>query len=80
MYLIAELIIDIFDAIEYLEVTREIWVEAGNIARDLRANGKTVPLSDIIIACFAKKYQYQIFTIDKHFQMIPGTRVFKTKP
>ena len=73
------IIIDIFDAIEYLEVTREIWAEAGNIARNLRAHGKTVPLSDIIITCCAKKYRYQIFTIDKHFQMIPGTRVFKTK-
>ena len=68
------------DAIEYLDVTRDIWIEAGNLARKLRADGKTIPLSDIIIACSAKQHSYQIFTIDKHFQMIPGTNIFNTKP
>jgi hypothetical protein len=74
------IITDIFDAIEYLEVTRDIWIEAGNLARKLRADGKTIPISDIIIACSAKQHRYQIFTIDKHFQMIPGTNILKTKP
>lgn len=71
-----EIITDIFDTIEDLEITREIWIESGILARELRSHGKTIPLSDIIIACCARKHRYQIFTIDKHFQMIPDIAVF----
>ena len=67
-----EIIIDIFNTIEYLEITKDIWIESGILARRLRTQGKTIPLSDIIIACCAKKYQYQIFTIDQHFQTVPN--------
>ncbi len=70
-----EIITEIFDTIEYLEMTREIWIESGNLARELRSHGKTIPLSDIIIACCAKKHQYQIFTIDKHFKHISNIEV-----
>lgn len=70
-----EIIIDIFNTIDYLEITREIWIESGNLAKELRAHGKIIPFSDIIIACCAKKYRYQIFTIDKHFQMVPNIKV-----
>lgn len=74
-----EIITEIFDAIDYLEITREIWIEAGNLAREFRTDGKTILLSDILIACCAQKHRYKIFTIDKHLQMIPGTKIFKTK-
>lgn len=70
-----EVIIDVFNTIEYLEITRELWIESGNLARELRSGGKTIPLSDIIIACCARKYQHHIFTIDKHFQDIPNIKV-----
>ena len=70
-----EIIIEIFNTIEYLEITKDIWLEAGNLARKLRSHGKTIPLSDIIIACCAKKRKYQIFTIDKHFQIIPDIKI-----
>jgi len=70
-----EIIKEIFNTIEYLEITKDIWLESGNLARELRSQGKTVPLSDIIIACCAKKQKYQIFTIDKHFQIIPDIEI-----
>jgi len=50
-----DIITDIFDTVEYIEVTREIWIESGRLARELRSHGKTIPLSDTIIACCAKK-------------------------
>lgn len=65
-----EIIIDIFNALEYVEITKDIWIESGTLARKLRSAGKTIPLSDITIACCAKKHQYQVFTIDKHFHDI----------
>lgn len=66
-----DIIIDIFNTIEYIEITQDIWIESGILARKLRSLGKTIPLSDIVIACCAKKHKFQIFTIDKHFQAIP---------
>lgn len=70
-----EIIIDIFNTIEYIEITKEIWIESGNLSQELRSIGKIIPLTDIIIACCAKKYQYNIFTIDKHFDYIPGIKI-----
>ncbi len=70
-----EIIIDIFNTIEYLEITKDIWTESGILSRKLRSLGKTIPLSDIVIACCAKKHQYQIFTIDKHFQAITDIKI-----
>ena len=71
-----KIIIDIFNTIEYLEVTKDIWIEAGILSKKLRSLGKIIPLSDIIIACCAKKHQCQIFTIDQHFQVIPDLNIF----
>ncbi|ODS33250.1 MAG: hypothetical protein SCARUB_01641 [Candidatus Scalindua rubra] len=70
-----EVIIDVFNTIEYIEITRELWIESGDLARELRSSGKIIPLSDVIIACCARKYQYHIFTIDKHFQDIPNIKI-----
>ena len=66
-----EIVIDIFNTLEYIEVTKEIWIESGNLSNKLRSRGQTIPLSDIVVACCAKKYHYHIYTIDKHFQDIP---------
>lgn len=65
-----EIVLDVFNTIEYLEITKDIWIEAGMLSRKLRSQGKTIPLSDITIACCAKKHQYQVFTIDNHFHAI----------
>ena len=70
-----EIVTDIFQAIDYFEITKDIWTEAGKLAAELRSQGKTIPLSDIILACCAQKYNCDIFTIDKHFQDIPGVKL-----
>lgn len=67
-----EVIFDIFNTIDYIEITKDIWAEAGILAGKLRSKGLTIPLSDILLACCARKYKYSIFTIDNHFQDIPG--------
>lgn len=67
-----DIIIDIFDTLEYAEITKEVWIEVGDLARKLKTSGKTIPLSDIAIACCASRYGCHIFTIDKHFDLIPG--------
>jgi hypothetical protein len=71
-----EIVIDIFNTIEYIEITKALWIESGNLANELRAQGKSIPLSDIIIACCAREHQMQIFTIDRHFNDIPHVMLY----
>lgn len=71
-----DIVINIFDAFEYIEITKKLWIESGNLASELRSSGKTIPLSDIMLACCAREHQLHIFTIDKHFQDIPGINLY----
>ena len=71
-----EIVIDIFNTIEYIEITKALWIKSGNLASVLRSQGKSIPLSDIIIACCAREYQLHIFTIDKHFNDIPHVKLY----
>ncbi len=66
-----DVIIEIFDTLDYLEMTKDLWIETGSIAARLRSKGKTIPLSDISVVCCAKKYGHRILTFDRHFQEIP---------
>ena len=71
-----DIVINIFDTLEYIEITKKLWIESGNLACELRSNGKAIPLSDIMLACCAREHQLHIFTIDKHFQDIPGINLY----
>ena len=59
----------------YLEITRDIWVTAGEISASLRSAGITIPLSDLIIAAIALSGDHEIFTIDPHFNKVDGLRL-----
>ena len=72
-----DIVINIFDTLEYIEITKKLWIESGNLASKLRSIGKTIPLSDILLACCAREHQLQIFTIDKHFQEIPNIKLYQ---
>jgi len=56
----------------YLEVTWDAWEKAGELSRDLRRRGTTIPLSDMIIASLAIVEGYEVLTVDPHFQHVPG--------
>lgn len=57
-------------SLEYREMSEALWIKAGEISSTLRKSGKTLPLSDILIAAIAIKNNLSIFTIDKHFEEI----------
>jgi predicted nucleic acid-binding protein len=62
----------------YLEITRDIWVTAGEISsslRDIRDKGVTIPLSDLLIAAIALSGNHEILTIDQHFNKVAGLRL-----
>jgi tRNA(fMet)-specific endonuclease VapC len=64
-------------SLEYIEMSPLLWKNAGEIAASLKKQGKNLPMSDILIAALAIEYNLQIFTLDKHFEQIPGVRVYK---
>jgi predicted nucleic acid-binding protein len=54
----------------YLETTRNVWENAGDISASLRRQGITIPLSDLIIAAVAMAHGCQVFTVDPHFDQV----------
>ena len=71
----ANLVKQSLEKLPYLEITRDIWVTAGEISASLRVTGITIPLSDLIIAATALSGEHEIFTIDPHFNKVDGLRL-----
>ncbi len=72
-----EHIADIMTSINILEIPTELWIKAGKLSSSLRRKGITLPLTDIAIAAIAIDYNLSLFTLDKHFEKIPGVKVYK---
>ena len=63
--------------LKYIEMTKPLWQKAGELASSLKKNGLNLPVSDILIATSAIEYRLSILTLDKHFEQIPGVRIYK---
>ncbi len=61
----------------FMETDREVWQMAGEMSASLRRRGRTIPLSDILIASVALNKDCEVFTTDPHFEGIPGLRLHK---
>lgn len=48
----------------------------GIISLELRKKGITVPLTDVLIASVAMRCKMKIYTLDKHFPVIPGVTAY----
>jgi predicted nucleic acid-binding protein len=64
-----------FQALSHLEMTRELWIGAGQLSAQLRSSGHTLPFSDIVIAAIALDSGSTILTIDRHFEAVPGLTI-----
>jgi len=67
-------------ALSHLEMTRDLWINAGKLSSRLRAKGHILPLSDIIIATCALEHSCAVLTIDRHFESVPGLKTLKGLP
>lgn len=61
--------------LNYIEMTDTLWQKAGEVSRSLKARGITLPFSDILIAAIALDKNLSVFTLDKHFEHIPGLTI-----
>ena len=66
------LFLDVFSAVECLEINDELWIAAGQLSRNLRQQGITLPLSDLLIGVVALRHDLTVLTVDRHFDHITG--------
>ena len=67
---------ELMTAINALEISTELWIKAGNLSSSLRKKGISLPLTDVAIATLALEFNLYVFTLDKHFEQIPGIHLF----
>ncbi len=70
-------VLNAFSDMEYAEMTKRLWQKAGELSASLKKKGLNLPLSDICIATVAIEHNLSIFTLDKHFEQIPGVNIYK---
>lgn len=70
-------ILSILSELPYIEMTTALWQEAAGLSQTLKKKGLTLPLSDIFIASIAIARNLSIFTLDKHFEQIPGVVLYQ---
>ena len=61
-----------FMAIPYPEETQETWVRVGNLSYQLRQCGQAMGIVGLLIVALALEYGCAVYTLDEHFQRIPG--------
>lgn len=64
-----------WDVMLNVPTDNRLWSEAENAAWSLDRKGITLPLSDIVIACCAKRIGAVVLTFDHHFHEVPDLRV-----
>jgi predicted nucleic acid-binding protein len=69
----------ILSALHYMEMTSDLWIEAGNISAGLRSKGITLPMSDLLIGAIALKHGLEVLSLDEHFKSIPGLKQLTTR-
>lgn len=66
-------------SVNFLDITPEDWEGAALISRELRAQGITIPVTDLLLAQLAKAHDLEILSLDPHFDQIPGIAHRKLK-
>ena len=72
-------ILPLFDALIRLSVDETVWDNAGDLDASLRKKGITIPPMDVIIAQVCLHHKVSLFTLDEHFQSIPGLKFFELR-
>ena len=52
-----------------------LWQEVASTLWELDRRGTVLPLTDVVIACCARRLGAVVLTLDHHFALIPGIKV-----
>ncbi len=62
-------------AIDFVPETRATWTAAGRLLFELGQRGNRIPLPDALIAAHALEGGHEVYTLDGHFQGVPGLKL-----
>lgn len=63
------------NAFPFFDTDKWVWRRAGRLLFELRRQGVTVSLADAVIAAIALEAGHEVYTLDEHFQRVPGLRL-----
>jgi predicted nucleic acid-binding protein len=63
-----------WEVMRYVPTDNRLWIEAEHTLRELDRSGVVLPLTDVVIACCARRVDGLVLTFDRHFEAIPGIR------
>ena len=72
-----ELIKDLFSVINYADIKRDDFINAGNQLNQLRSTGITIPAIDCVIGALCQRNNYHILTLDKHFDYLEDVKKYQ---
>ena len=70
-------ILEAVSGVPDLEITNQIWAKIGLMSSSLRQQGITLPLTDTALAVLSLEHNVSLFTLDKHFERIPGVKLYR---
>jgi len=69
-------IISLFDALHYVDASRNDYKLAGELLGKLRTKGITIPSTDSLIATISIRNNLELFSTDKHFDVVDGLKKY----
>ena len=67
----------LFNALIRLPFDETVWDTAGDLDVSLRKKGVTIPPMNVIIAQICLHHKVSLFTLDEHFRLVHGLKVFE---
>lgn len=64
-----------WDVMINVPIDNRLWQDAEQTLWELDRNGNMLPLTDVVIACAARRIGAVVLSYDHHFRRIPGLRV-----
>ena len=71
----APAVLNAWSALSVLPVDALDFTRAGDLLRDLRERGRTMPSLDGLIAALAVRHEVVLLTLDRHFDGVPGLKL-----
>ena len=65
---------DFWDVMINVPTDNRLWAETEEMLWNLDRQGVTLPLTDVVIACCARRIGALVLTYEQHFNQIPGVR------
>jgi len=66
------LMLQAMEPLTYLEASRAVWLQAGELAMEGRSRGHKLDLADCLLAAISMQERCALFTLHQDFRRVPG--------